>query len=142
MAIKKEWRCLAHGDFESTKPVCPFGCNTVTRVHITPPSISTSGRTQNIDRTLEGLAGQFNMTDISNRNGSVSASRKAPSVPDMRASFVPLDGKTSPVESIMKMGYVPDNALSVLKEANAKGPVPAAGSMGDVRSQHHFKAGH
>lgn len=73
--VVKEYRCMAHGVFESSakKPLCPEGCDTVERVFITPPALR-SARTGNIDSTLETLAASHGMTDISNAGG-VAAKR-------------------------------------------------------------------
>jgi len=78
MTIKKEWMCMAHGPFESAKAVCPKGCTTVERRFFTPQSISTSGRTKNIDRTLEQLAKDYKLTDINNQNGTSAVKRPQP----------------------------------------------------------------
>lgn len=77
MAIKREFTCLAHGMFESTEAVCPYGCTSTVERTFTQggPSIG-SKRTRNIDGTLERLAGKYGMTDMSTRNGSVMSSRK------------------------------------------------------------------
>lgn len=75
MATTKEWRCAAHGPFESAFAKCPAGCvGTVTREFRTPPAFRTA-RTSNIDATLEHLAANHGMTDISNRGG-VAAKRE------------------------------------------------------------------
>jgi len=75
MAVKKEWLCMAHGAFESVKGVCPKGCTTVERRFFTPTSIKTSDRTKNIDKTLEMLAKDYKMTDISNQHGTAAVKR-------------------------------------------------------------------
>lgn len=77
MGVVKEWLCKAHGSFESDiePPLCPYGCDTVERVFLTPPGLF-SARTSNIDSTLESLARSHGMTDISNRGGA--AAKRAP----------------------------------------------------------------
>lgn len=80
MTIKKEWLCMAHGKFESAKAVCPRGCTTVERRFFTPTSIKTSGRTNNIDKTLQMLADDYKLTDINNQNGTAAVKR-----PDSKA---------------------------------------------------------
>lgn len=77
MALMKEYTCLGHGTFESTKPVCPSGCNTVNRIFLTAPGIG-SQRTRHIDRTLTEIAKDMGVTNMSNRNGSVANSRPVP----------------------------------------------------------------
>lgn len=78
MAIKREFRCLAHGNFESDSesPECPHGCDTVERIFLTPPGLA-SARTANIDRTLDSLARSHGMTDISNRGGRAAKGQSA-----------------------------------------------------------------
>jgi hypothetical protein len=71
MAVVKEFRCLAHGPFEATKAVCPYGCDTVTREFRTPVGFA-SDRTKSIDRTVEGLARAHNLSDINNRGGQAA----------------------------------------------------------------------
>ena len=74
MAVTKEWRCMAHGYFEAATPDdmvarCPRGCDCVERVFLTPQSISTSGKTRFVDKTMEDLAKRFGFTNMSNANG-------------------------------------------------------------------------
>lgn len=70
MGVLREFRCLAHGPFESKdeETLCPYGCNTVVREFRTPPAFN-SGHASNIDRTLGELAERHGMSDISNRGG-------------------------------------------------------------------------
>lgn len=84
MAVKKEFRCAAHGIFESSdkSPKCPSGCNSIERAFITAPAVRTNGRSKNIDKTLRDLAADFHLTDLSTRNGSVMNSIKPHSKPD------------------------------------------------------------
>lgn len=71
--VIKEFLCKAHGAFESAEaaPSCPFGCDTVERIFLTPPAFASS-RTKNIDRTLDSLARSHGMTDINNRGGKAA----------------------------------------------------------------------
>ena len=76
MPVVKEYRCLAHGNFEGVEPRCPFGCETaVERTFLTAPG-AISGKTKGTDATLERLARRFGFTDMSNRNGSVGNSKR------------------------------------------------------------------
>lgn len=76
MAVKREYRCLAHGPFEAYEAKCPHGCDTaIDREFRTAPG-TRSPKTRATDVALERLAARFGMTDLSNRNGSVAASRK------------------------------------------------------------------
>lgn len=72
--IVKEWKCMAHGYFEAAVPDdtvarCPRGCDSVERAFLSPASISTSGKTRFVDKTMEDLAKRFGMTNMSNANG-------------------------------------------------------------------------
>lgn len=73
MAILREYRCPTHGEFESRFSICPQGCVDVERIHTRPPA-AVSRRTRNIDRTLEGMAKDYKLSDISNRKGTLAAS--------------------------------------------------------------------
>lgn len=138
MAVRKEWMCAAHGPFESTKPKCPHGCNTVTRVFLTAPSIHTSGRRQNIDNTLETLAAHHNLTNLSNRNGSIASSIRMYDANGLQAGWAPM-GK-NPVETVKSMHFETDNALDRVKEATAfKPPIPADGSRIDLKYKDALK---
>lgn len=95
MAVMKEYLCRAHGPFESSdqNPRCRVGCNAVERVFLTAPSVRTSPKMKNIDNTLDSLAQQFGLGDLSTRNGSVMSSIKESSKPDhIRASYNALYG--------------------------------------------------
>jgi hypothetical protein len=75
MAVTKEFRCLAHGPFDAKDGICPRGCSTVVREFRTPPG-GRSPKTKGVDKTLEGLASRFGLTDMTNRNdNSVGANR-------------------------------------------------------------------
>lgn len=72
--VKKEWRCLAHGPFDGLEGVCPSGCTTVVREFRTAPG-TRSPSTKKSDAALEHLAARYNLTDMTNKNGSVGGSR-------------------------------------------------------------------
>lgn len=72
--VLKEYRCLAHGDFEAYKEICPHGCDTVERRFGTPFSIGKQAK--NIDKTLDTLAADYGMTDMRNDTGSVMESMR------------------------------------------------------------------
>ena len=71
----KEFRCLAHGPFDAKEPVCPHGCSTVLREFRTAPA-GKSAKTKLSDRALEHLSKRYGLSDMSNKGGSVGASRK------------------------------------------------------------------
>jgi hypothetical protein len=82
MAVKNDYKCDVHGFFESTKPICPHGCDTVQVVFLQPVGLK-SDRTKNNDRTVQQLAMDFNMSDIKSvREGEAQPPRFAPKQPD------------------------------------------------------------
>jgi len=77
MAVTKEFRCLAHGPFDAAEAICPHGCTVVVREFRTAPG-GRSEKTKASDRALEHLAKKYNLSDMSNKNGSVAASKRQP----------------------------------------------------------------
>lgn len=77
MAVIREWKCAAHGEFENEDGRCPDGCpkRFVVQEFRTPAAIH-DGTTAYTDATLRGLADSVGLTDMSNRNGSVMNSQK------------------------------------------------------------------
>lgn len=71
MSVIKEWECKVHGRFDGSHPICEAGgCDSsqVERIFLTPPGIRTL-RTRTIDRHLNDVAKDYNLTDMSNKNG-------------------------------------------------------------------------
>ena len=69
MAVLRSYQCVKHGYFDAWEAECPHGCKKVTQVFLKPFSIK-SDRTKGADKTLKGLASDFQMTDIkSTREG-------------------------------------------------------------------------
>ena len=68
--VLKEYRCLAHGEFEGYTEVCPHGCDTVERVFRT--AFSIGGQSKNIDKTVDTLMADYGMTDVRNNGGETS----------------------------------------------------------------------
>jgi hypothetical protein len=69
--VIKEWVCLAHGDFEGTKPQCPKGCKgdgMIERVFRTAPAIQSQGF-RNINNTFETLARDQGVGNMNNVGG-------------------------------------------------------------------------
>lgn len=149
MAVLKEYRCLAHGAFESSSetPTCPAGCTTVEREFRTPPGFR-SERTASIDATVQTLAKRHGMTDINNRGGKAAITQSAKSRQQqeefsrlVREKYgngwgdVPKGGTlhvdTGTVEgsgpgaagAIAQYGARPDNVLAEVKEALVPKPV-------------------
>lgn len=67
----KEWRCAAHGEFESKTGKCPAGCSKrfVVQEFRTAPAIK-HGRTREADRLTGALAKDFGLSDISTKDGA------------------------------------------------------------------------
>jgi hypothetical protein len=71
MAILRDYYCESHGVFEAWEPECPMKhCKaTISIIHLKPVGMK-SAKTAKTDKTLEGLAQDFGMTDIkSTREG-------------------------------------------------------------------------
>lgn len=67
MAILKEYRCAAHGEFEAHTPECPHGCSPrfVKQEIRTPPAFKSNG-TRRVDTELDNLAQSYGLSDIAN----------------------------------------------------------------------------
>ena len=75
----KEYRCLAHGEFESRaiKAHCPHGCTTVVQEFRTPPMISTNrSQTQMQDNLQQMLASRYNLSDLKTPDPGQTMSQK------------------------------------------------------------------
>ena len=66
MAVTNDYKCPAHGYFESREAVCPHGCTDVQVVFLQPVG-TVSDRTKGSDKTLKQLALDFNMSDIKSK---------------------------------------------------------------------------
>jgi len=106
--------------FESSDsdPQCPQ-CSRVDieRAFLTPPGISV-GKSAIIDRELKGLAADYGMSDISNKNGSVMASRPAPP-PEAAPQFA--TGNPQAMQLLSKLGNNADSFSGVLPGLRAAG---------------------
>lgn len=74
MTITKEWRCMAHGDFEGAEPICPEGCDTVERIFLTPPGFKSEA-TARIDQTVRSAAKSFGLTNMNNHDGKAAVTQ-------------------------------------------------------------------
>ncbi len=145
MGVMHDFRCFAHGDFESKEdsPVCPFaGCNTVTKVFLQPAAFR-SNRTGRIDATVESLAKSHGLTDISNRGGR-AAVRERPGAAREREDMTRLirerygDGwgkvpKGGAPAALAQFGASSDNVLSEVKPALVPKPVMARKDPQDLK---------
>lgn len=119
MAIIKEFRCAGHGPFEAEEPICPQGCTArITRDFRTPVGISTSGRTRGIDKTLEGIAAQYGLSDMNNHGGTTAARIPVPGGNKHAAAM----------EAIRRKYPTPWAALPSAKQGGAVAAVAAHGA--------------
>jgi hypothetical protein len=96
MAVLREFRCAAHGPFESKYAECPHGCSPrfVTQEFRTAPNTMSRG-VKNADRQLDLLAKDYRLTDLKNGKDGESVMttlRKNP-------SFTPSWGKVQHAKS-------------------------------------------
>ena len=112
MAIVKEFICLAHGDFDSTKAVCPHGCKgeIVQRVFRTAPSIQSRGFKITND-TFESLAREQGVSNLRNSYGE--SMRKAD-----HDTYKRLDHANELVMTASKSGMVGQDASQYFKPLN------------------------
>lgn len=139
-----DFRCAAHGNFESTEPICPHGCDGsfVQKVFLKAPGL-TSDRTKGIDKNLRDLAADYRMTNMTNRNGSVG--RPDPGaqqrVQEAQERLAPMWGKMPTGDGAVQQALAehhaaPDNALAQVRESlSAPRPLPVAafGSTNDLQ---------
>lgn len=122
--VVKEWKCDAHGYFESDEPICPQGCDTVSRVFLTPVNVK-SDRTKNSDKTLSQLASDFAMSDIKSvREGEAQPPRLATD----NNPFAVQWGSPSAISGYNTQSIRGEsvNGLSAFKEARPGGPKTAS----------------
>ena len=129
MAVKKEYRCPAHGLFESTKPICPSGCTVAERAFITPPGFK-SARTRNLDSTVRQIAQDHGLTDMNNHGGTTAARIASPEEKRaiefnaaIRKKYPSLWGSV-PSGGVYKVGMGPTN------ENRGPGAVGATAALG------------
>ena len=63
MAVRHDYKCPAHGFFESHQALCPHGCDDVQLVFLQPVG-TRSDSTKHADTTLKELARDYKMGDI------------------------------------------------------------------------------
>jgi hypothetical protein len=123
MAVVNDYKCLAHGLFESRSGKCPHGCGKamVEIVFLKAPGMVT-GRTHNIDRTLQGLADDHGLSDMNNQGGTSSVFRHDPKMDKQQSqmqqqmlsgqTFSGAMAKDGVATTLAAGGYQADNALS------------------------------
>ena len=67
MAVLKEYRCAAHGEFEATEAECPHGCSPrfVVQEFRTAPAVRSNG-TNIVDTEMQNLSKAYGLSDIKN----------------------------------------------------------------------------
>ena len=81
MGVLNDYKCPAHGYFESKEPVCPHGCTDVQVVFLQPVGM-IGDRTKGSDKTLNQLALDFKMGDIKSvKEGEAQPPRFAKETP-------------------------------------------------------------
>jgi hypothetical protein len=63
MSVVHDYKCPAHGFFESREPVCPSGCTDVQMVFLQAVGVK-SDSTKQADTTMRELAKDYGMSDI------------------------------------------------------------------------------
>ena len=123
--VVKEWKCDAHGYFESTEAECPHGCTTINQVFLTPVKVK-SDRTKGSDKTLEQLAIDFHMSDIKSvREGEAQPPRLAK---QDNNPFAVQWGSPSSISNYNTGSIAGEsvNGLSAFKQARPGGPNTAS----------------
>ncbi len=125
--VIKEWKCAAHGYFESAESTCPHGCTTTQRVFLTPPA-HTSDKTKGADAHLRKIAAEFGLTDMRSAREGESARIQTKQQRDAAAlqqklqhRFAPMiaKGGTFEVGKGVVGGGPGQGALAALKEHGA-----------------------
>ena len=112
MAILRDYYCESHGVFEAWEPECPMKhCKaTISIIHLKPVG-TKSAKTAKTDKTLEGLAQDFGMTDIKStregehqagyfkRNNKLTDKEFAQATEAMQANNAQKQGESRPGES-------------------------------------------
>lgn len=121
--VIKEYRCAAHGYFESgeASPSCPKGgCTTVQQVFLTAPAFR-SDKTKRSDANLRQIASDFGLTDMRSAREGEPARIKTKQQKDAEAlqekfrhRFAPL-GK-NPLDAIKALGAQPTDVMAQAKE--------------------------
>lgn len=114
MAVIREYLCSDCGaTFESTLTIDEVSCphcsgEDAERVFLTPPGI-TSPKTSSTDRTLQSLAQDFGLSDMSNREGqAVKRAPEGPAAPQFAT------GNPQALQMIQKLGSNADSFSPVL----------------------------
>jgi hypothetical protein len=133
MAITREWRCAAHGEFENASGRCPRGCSKrfVVQEFRTAPAIK-SGLTKHRDGTVQSLADSYGMSDIANGKDGESVMQTLRKRPNFAPTWGQVDhakpgwssrGESAKTVSPAAYGAPAENRLAEVKPI-LSGPKP------------------
>ncbi len=132
MAVMREWRCAAHGPFESTHHACPKGCpkQFVTQEIRTAPAYQQK-KTRFVDQQLRGIAEDAGLTNLKNdpKSGTsvMDELRKGEQkskwlgIEHAKPGFSRRKGEAAPVFDPRASGFIPPDKPLV---QNLPKPVP------------------
>lgn len=126
----KEWRCLAHGPFESRVKKCPHGCTTVEWSPRTPPLIGTHGaKNAQQDRLQAVLARQYGNGNLKTAQPGQSMNQAMNPSTGSRPNFEP-PKSTEDVIALLQKGINPGTTF-----------VPSGGKIGSNRGTPYVDEG-
>lgn len=144
MPVLHDYRCKAHGIFESMTGGCPYGCvvDFVEKVFLKAPGVM-SRSTKATDKSLGSLAADYTMSNMTNRGGAVGnphpeSQKRVKETEDRLSALSPTWGvvgksKTGVHQALSTYNATPGNALVHVKE-NFTGPTPlVVGSSGSKK---------
>lgn len=133
MAILREFRCAAHGAFESKDGECPAGCSPrfVVQEIRTPPS-HLSGKTKRSDHELRQLSLDYRMSDIPSAEEGESVMMALRKKPQFQPTWGEVNhakpgwsqrGEVSPTVAAASLGVAPGVDVPSMKPI-LPGPQP------------------
>lgn len=96
MPVLKEWKCKAHGFFESFEKRCPKGCTTVEQAFLTPVG-TRSDRTKSADANLRQIALDFGLSNMASAREGEPTRIKTKQQRDAEALEVKLRHRFAPM---------------------------------------------
>ena len=127
MPVLREWRCLAHGPFESFDAMCPHGCPEafVQQEIRTAPAARRPGTMRFIDNQLKGIANDYGVTDLrTDPKANLSALDMQRRRQEHKPHWVEIPhaapgfsqtGEAAPVFKPESMGFTPSEGMKDLK---------------------------
>jgi hypothetical protein len=124
MGVLKEFRCAAHGAFESDEAECPYGCSDrfVTQEFRTAPRHMSRGTKIN-DGLMRGLADDYRLPDIKSEDNGQSVMQNLRRNPSHMPTWGKVDhaapgfSERGDVKTFNpgSMGVASENALAAVK---------------------------